>query len=89
MASDPATAARQAESAACVDGRRVLIGIFPGAAPETTVARPAQTLCTLKPLRALATLGHVGPVDGCDHNGLRRRHTDDRQHFHAGALVDC
>lgn len=43
----------------------------------------------LQPLRPLAKSGRLGPADGRDHGGLRRRYPDDRQHFHPGAPTGC
>lgn len=58
-----------------------------------TVARSSRALWpeddVLQPLRALATGGRVGPADGRHIRGLRRRHPDDRQHFHPGAPAGC
>lgn len=31
----------------------------------------------------------MGPIDGRNISGLRRRHPDDRQHFHPGAPAGC
>jgi transposase len=31
----------------------------------------------------------LGPADGCHHCGVRRRYSDDRQHFHPGAPAGC
>ena len=43
----------------------------------------------LQQVRALAKGGRVGPTDGRDHRGVRRRYPDDRQHFHPGAPAGC
>lgn len=48
---------------------------------------PAHHL--LQPLFAVAQSWRLGPADGRHHGGVRRRHPDDRQHFHPGAPAGC
>jgi transposase len=57
------------------------------------VARPSRALWTednlLQSIRSLAKGGGMGPVDGRDRGGIRRRHPGDRQHFLPGAPAGC
>ena len=49
------------------------------------MARPARALWSkddlLQPLYQVAQSRRLGPADGRDNSGLRRRHSDDRQHL--------